>query len=137
MSKFSHFAVKKLYFKRSFNNISRNRGPLFSQIIFDHTYFGGFCPGAFRTEVFCPGVFVWGSMSRVFVQEVMSQNSQNLGHSRTACKRSFAQINATTKSLLSSFGGHVLRTLHCTANTLQGVWGLNPSSQLTLYDINF
>ena len=42
MSKFSHFAVKKLYFKRSFNNINGNCGPLFPQINFDQTYFGEF-----------------------------------------------------------------------------------------------
>ena len=30
MLKFSHFAIKKLYFKWSFNNISGNSGPLFS-----------------------------------------------------------------------------------------------------------
>ena len=53
--------VKKLYFKRSFNNISGNRGPLFSQIHFDQTYFGGF----FGTGV-CPGGFVWEFMSRGF-----------------------------------------------------------------------
>ena len=47
MSKFCHFAVKKLYFKRSFNNICGNRGPLFSQINSDQTYFGGFCPRVF------------------------------------------------------------------------------------------
>ena len=45
MSKFSGIAVKKLYFKQSFDNKSGNRGPLFSQINFDWTYFGGFCPG--------------------------------------------------------------------------------------------
>ena len=59
MSKFSHFAVKKLYFKRSFNNIGGDRGRLFSQINFDQTYFGGFCLG-----VFCPG----GLGTGVFVQ---------------------------------------------------------------------
>ena len=58
MSKFSRFAVKKLYFKRSFNSISGNRGPFFSQINFDKTCFGevlswGLCPG-----VFCPGCYV-------------------------------------------------------------------------------
>ena len=42
MSKFSHFAVKKLYFKQCFNNISGNCGLLFSQINFDQKYFGGF-----------------------------------------------------------------------------------------------
>ena len=35
-------------FKRSSNNLSGNRGPLFSQINFDQTYFGGFCPRGFR-----------------------------------------------------------------------------------------
>ena len=39
MSTFSHFAVKKLYFKRIFNNISKNRGPRFSQINFDQACF--------------------------------------------------------------------------------------------------
>ena len=45
MSKFSRSAVKKHCFKRKFNTISGNLGPLFSQINFDQTYFGGFCPG--------------------------------------------------------------------------------------------
>ena len=45
MSKFSHFALNKLYFKWSFNNISRNRGPPFSRINFDQTYFGRFLSG--------------------------------------------------------------------------------------------
>ena len=52
MSKFSHFALKKLYFKRYFNNIVGNRGPLFSQINSDKTYFflggGGFVQGVAR-----------------------------------------------------------------------------------------
>ena len=37
MSKFSHFAVNDIYFKRSFNNMSGNRDPLFSQINFGQT----------------------------------------------------------------------------------------------------
>ena len=53
MSKFSHFGVRKFYFKRSFNNISGNCGPLFSQMNFDQTYFGGVCPAGF-----CLGVYV-------------------------------------------------------------------------------
>ena len=64
MSKFSQFTIKKLYFKPSFNNISINRGPLFSQINFDHAdiFFlgggGGGCPegrwqgGFFQVYVF-------------------------------------------------------------------------------------
>ena len=42
---FSHFAVKKLYFKRRFNNTSENCGLLFSQINTDQTYFGGLSRG--------------------------------------------------------------------------------------------
>ena len=45
MSKFSHFAVEKLYLKRSLNNVRGNRGPIFSQIIFDQTYKGSFVGG--------------------------------------------------------------------------------------------
>ena len=66
MSKFSHFAVKNSYFKRSFNNINGNRGPLFSQINFDRTYFWGVLSGGggstgwflsrgFLSEELCPG----------------------------------------------------------------------------------
>ena len=57
MSNFSHFAIKKLYFKRSFNNISGNRGPLFSHINFEQTYFGVF-PGRVWHVSICPGVYV-------------------------------------------------------------------------------
>ena len=72
MSKISHFAVKTLYFKRSFNHISGNRGPLFSQINFDQIYFGGLLSGGVGMGVFvqevlsrglCLGGFVWGVMS--------------------------------------------------------------------------
>ena len=53
MSKFSHFEVKKLCFKWSFNSISGNRGPLFSPL------FGGFCPRVYGQGVLsgalCPG----------------------------------------------------------------------------------
>ena len=55
MSKFSHFAVKKLYFKQSFNNINGNRGPLFSQINFDQKYFGRSLARAFLSGALCPG----------------------------------------------------------------------------------
>ena len=55
MSKFSHFA----YFKQSFNNIIRNRGPLFSRINFDQTYFGGFVWGVLALGGFCQEVCVW------------------------------------------------------------------------------
>ena len=60
MSKFSHFAVKKLYFKRSFNNISGNRGPLFSQVNFDQTYifWGIFVRGFLARRVFGTWVYV-------------------------------------------------------------------------------
>ena len=33
------------YFKWSFDNISQNHGPPFSEINFDQTHFVGFCPG--------------------------------------------------------------------------------------------
>ena len=55
MSKFFHLAVNKFYFKRSFNHISRNCGPLFSQINFDRTYFGDFCPGGLAWLSLCLG----------------------------------------------------------------------------------
>ena len=60
MSKFSYFAERKLYFKLSFDNISGNSGPLFSQINFDHTYFGVFVRGVFGTGVYVGGVYVGG-----------------------------------------------------------------------------
>ena len=60
MSKFSYFAERKLYFKLSFDNISENSGPLFSQINFDHTYFGVFCPGDFWHGGFMSGGFARG-----------------------------------------------------------------------------
>ena len=41
-----------MYFKRSFNNISGSRGPLFSQINFDQTYFCRFLAGRFMSEGF-------------------------------------------------------------------------------------
>ena len=63
MSKFFHFATKKLYFKRSFNNISGNCGPLFSQINFDQTYFGAiFVQGVLARGSFCPGRFCLGGL---------------------------------------------------------------------------
>ena len=59
MLKFSHFSVKKLYFKRSFNNIGENRGSFFSQINFDQTFWrvlsGGFLARGF---MFISGVYV-------------------------------------------------------------------------------
>ena len=62
MSKFSQFAVNK----RAFNNINENRCPLFSQINFDQTHSGGYCPG-----VFVLGIYFWGFMSgRDFLQWV-------------------------------------------------------------------
>ena len=74
------FVIKKLYFKQSFNNISRIRGHLFSQINFDQIFFfffeeGGFVLGVFGMEEFCPGGFVWGFISegdfvwRIYVLE--------------------------------------------------------------------
>ena len=65
MSQFSHYIIKKRYFKQSFNNISGNRGSLFSQINFDQTYFGrvlsrGFWHGRFCPWDFCLGVYVQG-----------------------------------------------------------------------------
>ena len=41
MSTFSHFAIKKLYFKQSLNNMGGNCGPFFSQTNADQTYFRG------------------------------------------------------------------------------------------------
>ena len=82
MSKFSHFAVKKLYYKQSFNDISGNRSPLFLQIHFDQTYFlevclgggggGGVWHGPFLSREFmsgglCPGVLSRGVLSGVFM----------------------------------------------------------------------
>ena len=58
MSKFSHFAVKKFYFKLSFNNINENRGPLFLQINFDQTYFRGWHGFFFVQMVFVRGGYV-------------------------------------------------------------------------------
>ena len=55
------FVINKLYFKQSFNSISRIRGHLFSQINFDQTFFflgGSFVLGVFGMEEFCPGGFV-------------------------------------------------------------------------------
>ena len=65
MSKFSHFVINKLYFKQSFNNINKDRGPLFSQINVYQTYFfGEGCPGFFVQGVLsgdlCSGVFFLG-----------------------------------------------------------------------------
>ena len=67
MSKFFHFSVNKLYFKQSFNNVDRNRGPLFPQINFDHTYFWGFCAAVFSGGL-CP---------RVYALELMSSQPSN------------------------------------------------------------
>ena len=50
------FAIKKLYFKLIFESISGNCDPLFSHINFDHTHFGGFCPGGL------PGGFMSGQL---------------------------------------------------------------------------
>ena len=61
MSKFSDFAVKKLYFKRSFNNVSGNRSPLFSQINFDQTFFwGGLAWGVLSRELLSGGLCLGG-----------------------------------------------------------------------------
>ena len=67
MLQFSHFAVKKLYFKQNFSTISGNRGPLFLQINFDCTYLGGggfswgvFSMGEILSSGFLSGVYVWG-----------------------------------------------------------------------------
>ena len=63
MSQFSHFAIKKLYLKQSFNNISEN---LFSQINFDLTYVGRRgCPGVFGTGFVRR--FISGGFSGVFM----------------------------------------------------------------------
>ena len=63
MTKLPHFAVKKLYFKLSFNKKMGNRGPLFFQINFDQKDLGGL-PWGFVQEVFvwrlCPGILYRG-----------------------------------------------------------------------------
>ena len=64
------FVINKLYFKQSFNSISRIRGNLFSQINFDQTFFflgGELCPGGFwhggiLSRGFCLGVDVRGGL---------------------------------------------------------------------------
>ena len=63
---FSHFTVKKLYFKQSLNNISGNcGGPLFSQINFDKTYFGVFMSERFLARGFLSkGLLFGGFLSR-------------------------------------------------------------------------
>ena len=76
MSKFSHFAIKKLYLKRSFNNISGNCGPLLSQINFDQTYFGGLVRGGFGTGGFVQGVYVRGLFTRGYVLEPTEEIKQ-------------------------------------------------------------
>ena len=58
------FVINKLYFKQSFNNISRIRGHLFSQINFHQTFFFFFGGG---------GALSWGFLAwRNFVQGVLS-----------------------------------------------------------------
>ena len=59
MTKFSLFAIKKLYFKLIFNSISTNYDRLFSQKNFDYTQLRGVCPEAwgFCPAGFCPGVY--------------------------------------------------------------------------------
>ena len=75
MSQFSRSAVKKLCFKRSFNSISGNRGPLLSQINFDQTYFGRFLSGGFwhggflARRVVVQGVLFMGLCPEVYVLE--------------------------------------------------------------------
>ena len=66
MSKFSHFAVKKLHVKRSFNNISGNRSLLLSQINLDQAYFRAFCPGVVRHGGFVQGLLYGGSCPELF-----------------------------------------------------------------------
>ena len=67
MSQFSNSAIKKFYFKQSFNNVSENRGPLFSQINFDQTYFGGVLSGGFWHGGFISRGLCLGSLSRGFM----------------------------------------------------------------------
>ena len=73
------FVINKLYFKQSFNSISRIRGHLFSQINFDQTFFflGELCPecfwhGGILSRGFCLGVDVRGGLlSGSYVPEPM------------------------------------------------------------------
>ena len=55
---FSLSRKETLYFELSLNIAIGNRGPLFSQINFDQTYFGGFWHRGFLSRGFCPGVYV-------------------------------------------------------------------------------
>ena len=68
--KFSHFAVKNLYFKRSFNNIIENPGVLFSRINFDQTYlfWGDFVRGFLAWGIFVQGVLSGSLCSEFFVR---------------------------------------------------------------------
>ena len=68
MSKFSPVAIKKLYLKLIFNSMNGSCDSVFSQLNFDHAYFGEFL----SLEIFarrgclgglCPGVLSRGCMS--------------------------------------------------------------------------
>ena len=59
MSNFFHFAVKKLYFKLSFNNIGGSHGPFsyFWGVLAWGTFVQGFSGGLCPPRGFCPGVY--------------------------------------------------------------------------------
>ena len=77
MSKFSHFAINKLYFEWSFNNISRNRGPLSYRKNFDHAdiFFWGKRGFIWRGGVW-HGVFLSKEFAGSYCDETLSLSSE-------------------------------------------------------------
>ena len=111
MSTFSHFAVKKLYFKRSLNNINGNRGPLFSQINSDQTFWEGVCPGGVSTGFLSGGVST-GFLSGGFWHRGLCPRTVSSDSIQQACRISFDVIHLYNVPI------HSLDTYHQNTVTL-------------------